>query len=91
MGVIYSVVAISAVCFKKSRDKKKAKNNPEDNIEQYPPPYTPLQSATVEGLRDEHLSSVPPPAFASQPETGGIIAQGDRNAGVSAPASLPAA
>ena len=85
MGVILSAFLAARDSIKNSRDKKKAIKDPPNEVapaattEQ---PFAPSQThEAVQGVQDEHLASVPPPATTG-PEG---VGQVERNIAVEAP------
>ena len=93
MGVILSAVAVATNSIKKSCDKKKVKKTREaygpQDTSAASQPYSQKQGDAVEGLRDEHLASVPPLSQGTEGLEGAGTAQVERDVAVKAP--LPVA
>lgn len=92
MGVILSAIACGKDEIKRSRDKKKAKQNQhsvatEATASQQP--FAPSQTHdATQGSTDAHLSSVPPPTIGTGQGAG--IGQVQKNLAVEAPLPIAA-
>jgi hypothetical protein len=92
MGVVLSAILCGKDEIKKSRDKQKAQQNPTEvapTATASQQPFAPSQPhEALQGLTDEHLSSVPPPTIGT--EQGGGVGQVERNIAVEAPLPIAA-
>lgn len=94
MGVILSAIALVTNPIKKSRDRRKAKKireayGPQETTASQPFSHSQTYGAAVEGLRDDHLASVPP-AGIGQHLDAGEARQVERIIAVEAPLPLTA-
>lgn len=103
MGVIISAVAVVTKSIKNKKDKKKAEKIRQSYGPQHSAPFDRSQSQQrqdklqdgQDGLRDQHLASVPPPSIAAVvrdpqtreevPAVNAALVQAERSVGVAAP------
>jgi hypothetical protein len=96
MGVIISAFLVAKSSIQKSRDKKKAKRQtPQETAALQPAAasqplsHSQTQHDAAEGLQEEHLAAVPPPAVSADLEGAGTV-QVERNIAVEAPLPIAA-